>query len=1113
MASAVALLSLSRDENCFPKRENSARLEHTLFGCRRLRAESNSSLDLRCRCPDLYFFLGARTPVVRVATFAVGATLVLLAGPLAGRTQGLGAPRAGTAAPAAVGASAAVSSFPTADIENADGFTADSLAELPIDARQWAGLALLSSAANAAMPAAGGSGDAEADQQDGTGGGSSESGSAASGLSYGGVSATQNAETLDGLSAQQSFRSRPRGAGVSAASYAQSAVRSFRVMPGTYSAEFGGAAGAVLAITSQAGSETWHGGAFFLLRQSAFAATNPYSVATQYQDGAISNSLVKPEDTLMQIGGHVGLPVGDRLPGFHRRLAMFASYEEQLRNDPAISSPAVANFYALTPTQVALLGNRGVSAAASSAALNYLDSLTGTVARSSRRGLGFVRVDDKIARRDNVALTYTCNRFDAPAGAGFQSASSAVVASGRESVGDSITHVDAFAAHWLHRFSSRFTHELRFQWVRDLEFDTARTPLTQEPAIGPGGFAPQVSISPDGFMYGTPATLGRTAYPDERRLQLADTFELLHGRQLFTAGFDWSRITDRIASFANPDGTFLYDSGASNGHAGGLVDWITDYTFGVNAYPNGGCPSINSAVHYFCFHSFTQSFGAAQTEFVTHELAGFVEDSWRVRDGLTVSVGARYDYTLLPLPQAPNYALDEAFGAALGGATETFPEDRNNFAPRFSVAWSPGGKKKAAQLFTLHMGYGVFYGRLPGGTVRAALADTALASSATHIRITPTTTTACPQTPSVGFGYPCDYTAAPPAAVAQTTSAMVFAAGFRLPAVQRGELSVEREWGRHVSVRSLYAGAIATQLAQSVDRNIAASTVQRRFVLQGGDGRAGSSDSESFAVPLYTARNETQYGPVSALVSSANATYHSGTLEGRWRSRGLQVRGSYSYSRAIDFAPQQGATPVVNGQFDPFDNRYDKGLSSLDFPQRFAGEMGYAMKLERGAEWLRRGVSGLRVSAIARAGSGAPYSYEVFGGTYLSGGRETMNGSGGATYLPTVGRNTLRLPARSSADLRLSRGFAMGGRWHGEGFLQGFNVLNSQSISRVETRAFLVGTPVVTNGVSGPTPLVFQNAAALAVEGLSTPAFGTPLSSTAGISREREIELGLRVEF
>jgi hypothetical protein len=1006
-----------------------------------------------------------------------------------------------------------------ADADNVD-YTHDVLAGLPLRAREWEAASALDSLANeaaqASVPAT-----QTADEEQSDDSARSSDGSAAGGLSNGGLSPTQNGTLVDGVSGNQSFGAGPRGATAggphAGATFGEGAVRSFRVLPRTFSAQYGGAAGGLVSVVSRSGGAKLHGSAFVLARQSAWAATNPFSAVTHYRDGAIANSLVKPEDSREQFGASLGLPVsGDWLPGrLRERVSLFGSLEEQLRQDEIVSSPALASFYALTPTQLGLLGTRGVSAAATNAALDYLDSLSGTTARTATRTIAFGRMDFEPARKDRVMLAYAGDRFTAPAGAALGQSSTAVVARGRGSLGDDDVAIDALMGRWLHGFSPRFNHELRFQFAHDLEYETAPKPLTQEPAIGPGGLVPQVSIAPQGFAFGTPASLGRTAYPDEHRVQLADMFQLAAHGHVLTLGADWSLVDDRIASFTNAEGSFSYDSGVTGGHAGGLVDWITDYTFNVNAYPNGGCPSINppaATPHYFCFRSFTQSFGPSQTQFVTHDLAGFVEDSFRPRENLTVTVGVRYDYTLLPLPQTPNYALDGAFGPALGASTESFPEDRNNFGPRLSVAWSPGPRRKVDRWLTAHVGYGVFYGKLPGGTVRAALADTALASSATHIRITPTTETACPQTPSVGFGYPCDYVSAPPAAVTQTTSATVFAAGFRMPAVQRAELSVERDFGPHLLLRGGYAMAVATQLPNSVDRNIAPSTVLRQFVLQGGDGRLGSSGGQSFAVPLYTARTVSQYGPVSELVSNANATYHAGTVEARVRGWGFSARGSYSFSRAIDDGPQQGATPSVNGQFDPFDDRYDKGLSNLQFPQRFAGDLIYGVKLERGAAWLRRGLNGWHVAAIATAGSGAPYSYEVFGGTYLSGGRDTINGSGGATYLPTVGRNTLRLPARSSADLRVGRGFAVP---HGklEVFAQAFNLLNSRSLSRVETRAFLVGTPMVTNGVSGPTPLVFQDAAAVASEGLTTPAFGTPLSSTAGMGREREIELGLRVEF
>jgi len=1045
-----------------------------------------------------------------VKLWLAGAVLGVVASTMACVAQDVQAQSAGgTVAPDGVEASEA----------GVGVFAADQLSELPVNARQWESLESLGSTANAVTVAAGGSGDGEADLADGRGSGED---APAAGFSYGGLSPTQNAVTVDGLSMEQNFGSTLRGSGGRGASgssgvgigasFGQGAVRSFRVMPGTYSAAFGDAAGAVTAIRSRAGTEAWHGEGFGSVRSSALAAYNPFSVVTQYQNGVVTNWLEKPEDTLVQVGGHFGGPLGDLFAAkrLKKRLTAFASFEEQLRDDPAISSPAMVGFYALTPMQVALLGNRGVNAAATEAALNYLDSLTGTVARSSTRATGFLRVDERVSRRDSLVGTYAVNRFDLPAGTGFRSASNAVVNSGRASVGDETVTMDAVAAHWLHAFTPGFTHVLRAQWAHDLEFDTPRMPLAQEPAISPGGFSPEVEIAPNGFSYGTPANLGRVAYPDERRVQMADAFEWVRGRNSFAAGVDWSRVDDRIASFANPDGTFLYDSGVSGGHAGGLVDWITDYTLGVNAYPSGGCPSVHATVHDFCFKSYTQSFGAAQTEFVTHHLAGYAEDAFRVGKSLRLSVGVRYEYSLLPFPQAPNQVLDtdlKQVATQVAGATATFPEDRNNMGPRVSVAWMP----RSGRVLTAHLGYGIFYGRLAGTTVRSALADTALAQTVLQVRIRPTTVTACPQRTTVGFGFPCAYDAAPSVAVAQTSSAMLFASNFRLPMVQRATLSLEREVGKRVLLRASYAGAMATQLPGSLDLNVAPSTAMGNFVLQGGDGHPGLRSGETFVVPLYTARRWTQYGPITAIASNANATYHAGTVEVRVQEvRGLAVRGSFTFSRAIDYGPQLSGTPQLDGQFDPFSNGYDKGLSTLQFPRRFSGDAVYRVRVQGAPRYLREALNGWRASAIAVAGSGAPYSYEVSGGTYLSGGHETINGSGGATYLPTVGRNTLRLPARASVDSRVERGFALRGGVRMSAFADAFNLLNERNLTRVETRAFLPGTPATTGG---PTPLVFQDAAAIAGEGLTTPAFGAPTSSTSGVSRERELEVGVRMEF
>ena len=388
-----------------------------------------------------------------------------------------------------------------------------------------------------------------------------------------------------------------------------------------------------------------------------------------------------------------------------------------MRNFPAISAPGYAGFYTLTASQTALLANRGVTPAQTNAALNYLNSLTGTVARQADQTVNFGRVDWQGKGGGQLVLEYNRVRWSAPAGA----RTGAVVDRGVSSLGSSYGKVDSGVLRWVENFRGGLSNELRAQYGRELQYETAQTPLAQEPNVGPGGMPPEVSIGPEGLVFGTPAGLGQRAYPDERRAEAADVVAWVRGRHLLRFGGDFSEVSDLTESLTNVEGTFSYDSGATNGKAGGLVDWVTDYTFNAHAYPNGACPSISAAVHYFCFRSYSQSFGQQSLSFDTQEWAGFVQDDWRVSRELTVHAGMRYEEEALPLPQQPNAALDAIFGGQ--GATSIFPEDRNNFGPRLGAVWQPFGLGRGV----VRVGYGVYYGKLPGATVRAALLDTAMA--------------------------------------------------------------------------------------------------------------------------------------------------------------------------------------------------------------------------------------------------------------------------------------------------------------------------------------------------------------------------------------------------
>jgi hypothetical protein len=338
---------------------------------------------------------------------------------------------------------------------------------------------------------------------------------------------------------------------------------------------------------------------------------------------------------------------------------------------------------------------------------------------------------------------------------------------------------------------------------------------------------------------------------------------------------------------------------------------------------------------------------------------------------------------------------------------------------------------------------------------------------------------------------------------------MLFDRRFRLPTVEQGSLSAERRLGRSSRVAVTYVFNLDRQLPGSRDLNIAPATTSGSFVLQGGTGAPGVQDGESFRLPVYMTRVTPSFGPVTDIVSDVNATYSGLTVgvESRVRAN-LDARAEYTWSKAIDFGQAQSATPRTNGQFDPFTNGYDKGLSSLNYPQALRVTAVWSPKAESGARWLRRAANGWELTPIAVARSGRPYSFDLSGGTYLPGGHESVNGSGGALFLPTVGRNTLRLPATVNFDLRAGRSFRVGSRVRVQGLVEALNLLNHQNVTSVNQRAYLVGAPV-----AGVTPLVFQSAAEIAAEGLNTAAFGTHTASGTSLARERQVQIGLRVQF
>lgn len=754
----------------------------------------------------------------------------------------------------------------------------------------------------------------------------------------------------------------------------QDIVAEFQVITNNFSAEYGRNQGAIVNVVTKAGTNDFHGTAFWAHRDR-----KNFDSMTNIERRSNNNGRGHPDPFLYNVySGTLGGPI------LKDKLFFFGSYQKitgrattsSASNNPALApeeitrfanafsgnpiAQVIANFGAFAITDVGTLRERSDRATNETITIN---GQTFRVAYPERefsqpfnapefsiRGDWVISKNHSMWFRQLYQTADNKNALTSPASGGF--------------IADIPVSSKISTGQLTSQFGSNSVNEFRFNFNRlDVIFGggcEGRKGCIPDPLSSFDETFANITFTGFTSSGGTSLqTIGpATNLPQGRTVdvyQFTDNFSKTYGKHQFKMGADIRRLINTVPFLPNANGAFRFPS--------------------ANAVSQNRPSFVNLAA------------GEVAIGYKETDQFYYFNDDWRIRDNLTLNLGVRYEYIGQPINTLHELSLERESNAAtalwkqsLPLDARTFgklPADKNNWAPRIGFAWRPrfGDNKMGKMLFgegdatVIRGGYSIaydppFYNLLLN-----------ISTSSPLVFLNTTVNPAAPN--AVIFPLPSDNpTGAAVQAFAQSAgiirvdtfdpkffSQTIVSKNFYLPYAQQFSFGLQREINRENVVEVRWVATKGTGLFQTLNRNPRIDRLLNGFtanvaglgsvvfpgfpnLVPNGLTPQVAGVGECVDNPATTTLNEANAcnGRVlpQALIRSrentASSIYHS--LQTRYQGRlfnQLNWGMSYTFSKALDnasevFSFQESAAPQ-----NPFDtNKLEKSYSGFDRRNAFS---------------------------------------------------------------------------------------------------------------------------------------------------------------------------------